>query len=148
MGTATTGTACDATGRRGPCPGRVPLIAYTWLANVLIPVAVYVIASGIPVDTTAGLLVMYMWLPSFVLANGMMAIYIAQIPPHAVRPARCLIMWLCVLVFHGLFVAGAVLRAEQEIAGLAAKAAFIATVAAYVVAMSVVVANIKAGEPS
>ncbi|WJY99100.1 hypothetical protein CHAN_02345 [Corynebacterium hansenii] len=150
MGIVTTGTECEtgAGRRRGPCVGRAPLIAYTWLASVLVPVAVYVIADGISVDDTAGLLVMYMWVPSFVLANGLMAVYIAQVPPRIMRPLRCLLMWLFVLVYHATFLAGAVLRAQHEIAGLAAKAAFFATVAAYIVSMAVVVAAIKAGEPA
>lgn len=142
------GENCAVSGRRGPCPGRAPLIAYTWLACVLVPVAVYVIASGIPVDDTAGMLVMYMWLPSFMLSNGMLAVYIGQIPPRIMRPGRCLVMWLFVLAFHAVFIAGAVMRVEHEIAGLAAKAAFFGTVGAYAVTMAVVVANIRAGQPS
>lgn len=149
MGIVTTGTECEAgaRGHRGPCLGRAPLIAYTWLASVLVPVAVYVIADGISVDDTAGLLVMYMWVPSFVLANGLMAVYIGQVPPRIMQPLRCVLISVFVLVYHGTFMAGAVLRAQHEIAGFAAKAAFFATVAAYAASMAVVVAAIKAGEP-
>ena len=40
------------------------------------------------------------------------------------------------------------MRVEHEIAGLAAKTAFFGTVGAYAVTMAVVVANIRAGQPS
>ncbi|MFD5867968.1 hypothetical protein ACFWGD_05035 [Corynebacterium sp. NPDC060344] len=128
--------------------GRVPLIAYTWLACVLVPVAVFVISSGAPIDDTAVMMVMYMWLPSFVLGNGMLAVYLGQVPPRVVRPLRCLLMWVFVLIFHATFILGAVMRIEREIAGLAAKAAFLATVVAYAASMLVVVRAIRAGQAS
>ncbi|WP_295625616.1 hypothetical protein [uncultured Corynebacterium sp.] len=124
------------------------LISYTWLASVLVPVALFVIASGMALDTTAGMMVLYMWVPSFILGNGMLAVFIARIPMHVFDLARCLRLWACVVFFHALFLVGAVLRVDHAIADAEAKTMFVAVVAAYALALAAAVRGIRAGETS
>ena len=132
--------------RRAACPGWVPLIAYVWAASVVVPIVVFVLIQGRAVDMAAMAMVMCMWVPSFILANGMLAVFLAKVPGRGAGAGRCAAIWGAALAFHVLFAAGAVGRIDQARADFAAQALFTATAVAYVVVLVLATRAIKAGE--
>lgn len=122
------------------------LIAYVWAASVVVPIVVFVLSEGRAVDMAAVAMVMYMWVPSFILVNGMLAVFLAKVPGRGAGAGRCAAIWGASVVFHVVFAAGAVSRIDQARADVAVQVLFTATAVAYVVVLVLASRAIKAGE--
>lgn len=113
---------------------------------MVVPIVVFVLIQGRAVDMAAMAMVMCMWVPSFILANGMLAVFLAKVPGRGAGAGRCAAIWGAALAFHVLFATGAVGRIDQARADFAAQALFTATAVAYVVVLVLATRAIKAGE--
>lgn len=128
------------------CPGRVLLVAYAWAATAVVPIAVFVLAQDRSIDAAAATMVSCMWVPSFILSNGMLAVFLAKVPGRAAAPGRCAAIGAATVAFHVLFTVGAVGRIDEAPADSAVQVLFVATVAAYVLALTLAIRAITAGE--
>lgn len=146
MGTGAATPASAGAAASRPCPGRTPLIAYTWLASALVPLGMYLALTAQP-RTMAVTMVLHLWLPSFVLGNSMMAVLIGRVPCSMAQARTFLFLAGYVLFTHVVFIGAAIVRSRADEPGALAVASVPVLLVAYLAAMGVVMIATRDGHP-